>query len=104
MSSQENYLEASLVHDENIPFDIDQEWWNELADNKKAWWKHIQYAWTNVKSKAYKRTEFSSMTNNIYFIFKSKTSVYQNLLLSLKTYGNAREKTFDKEYYIMVKV
>jgi hypothetical protein len=104
MSSQENYLEATLVHDQNIPFNIDQEWWDELAENKKVWWNHIQKAWINVKSKSHKRYEFSSMTNNIYFIFKSKTSVYQNLLLSLKSYGNVHEKVFDKEYYLMIKV
>jgi hypothetical protein len=101
--SSEQVLEATPI-DQPIPFEIDQEWWDQLFENEKAWWKHIQYAWTNVKSKAYKRTEFSSLTNNIYFIFKSKTSVYQNLLLSLKTYGNVREKIFDKEYYIMIKV
>ena len=103
MSSQENYLEGQVIQQTAV-FDIDQEWWDELADNKKAWWKHIQYAWTNVKSKGYKRTEFSSMTNNIYFIFKSKTSVYQNLFLSLKSYDKPHEKIFDKEYYIMIKV
>jgi hypothetical protein len=104
MSSQEIYLEATPIHNENIPFDIDQDQWDELADNKKAWWKHIQYAWTNVKSKAYKRTEYSPMTNDIYFIFKSKTPVYKNLLLSLRTYGNVREKVFEKEYYLFIRL
>lgn len=103
MSSQQ-VLEATPIHNENIPFNIDQEQWEQLAENKKAWWKHIFYAWNNVKSKAYKRYEFSSLTNNIYFIFKSKTSVYRNLLLSLMSYRAVKEKTFEREYYLMIKI
>ena len=102
--SSEQILEAQVIQNENQPFNIDDDQWAELSDAKKSWWNHILYAWNNVKSKAHKRYEFSSITNSIYFIFKSKTPVYQNLLLSLKSYGNVREKVFDKEYYIMIKI
>jgi hypothetical protein len=104
MSSEQEFLEAQVIQPENLPFNIDDDQWAELTDAKKSWWNHIMYAWDNVKSNAYKRYEYSSINNNIYFIFKSKTSVYKNLLLSLKSYGNVREKVFDKEYYIMIKL
>ena len=101
--SSAQVLEALPVQQSAV-FNIDQEQWDELPENNKSWWAHILNAWNNVKSKASKRYEYSSMTNSICFIFKTKTSVYHNLLLSLKSYGNVREKYYDREYYLIIKL
>ena len=39
--SSEQYLTATIVEDELIPFNIDQDQWAILDNNKKAWWIKI---------------------------------------------------------------
>ena len=101
--SSEQYLVATVVNENIIPFNIDEEHWAELSDNKRQWWDKIYNAFNNVNSKYKIYHQYSSFSNCIYFYFRSKNKVYKNLLSSLKTYTNkVFEQRYSDEYRIKV--
>ena len=105
MSSAE-YITATIDISQVIPFDIEPEDWENLSGDKRHWWLKIYKAWGNINPRYKVSYEYSSLTNQICFIFRSKNKVYKNLLKSLMTYGNAREKYYSelKSYYLKIMI
>jgi len=87
-----------------IPFDIDEIRWETLPDNNKHYLIKISKAIIKVSSKLKVSSEYSSLTDCIYFNFSSKNKVYHNLKKSLETYNSTREKKYNNEYILLVKL
>ena len=100
MSTQEIY--AEIIQD--IPFEIDDEDWAEISDDKRHWWNNINKGIHMVQSKYKISYEYSPVSKKIYFYFRSKNKIYNKLLASLKTYGQTYESKNEADYVIKIKI